>query len=73
MLGERVGKLINAPGAGGDIRAATAKGGCDPGIGQWPLGLGIVDDLGEGGNVRGIEPNQANADFLGGGVPPRQT
>ena len=63
LLGERVGKLINAPGAGGDIRAAT-EGGRDPCIGQWPLGFGIVNDLGEGGDVGSIQPDQANADFL---------
>ena len=67
LLGERIGKLINAPGAGRNIRTATAKGGRDPCIGQRSLGLGIVNDLGKGGDVGGIQPDQANADFLGGG------
>ena len=62
-IAEDGGVFFDASDAGGDVGAAAFEGGDDGGSGDVVLVSGVVEDLGEGGDVGGVEPDDAEADI----------
>ena len=59
-----LGEALDAVAAGGDVGAAAGEGGHDADAGQVALGLGVVEQLGEGDDVRGVQADDADPERL---------
>jgi hypothetical protein len=56
------GIFLHAADAGWDVRAASFEGGDHASAGDVTGGLGVVQDFGKGGDVRGVEADDPEAE-----------